>query len=191
MTRVSAPQVSKVLARFDEQGWTAKRGTERGPRASRVIVDPAGILGSWATWHLTEPTPPVRAHATFQDPRVFASEKLAPALSPHAWCLTGWLAADLLAPFTTAVPTITCYVSPTVIDTGLPTVLQQAGLRPVTTGSRVDFLAAEPHVLTMAHHHANPDLPLANPVRVYADLLRVGARGEDAADHLREVCLGY
>jgi hypothetical protein len=47
-TQVSAPQVSKVLSRFDEQGWTTKPGTERGPRASRVIVDPAGLLGSWA-----------------------------------------------------------------------------------------------------------------------------------------------
>jgi hypothetical protein len=105
--------------------------------------------------------------------------------------LTGWLAADLLAPFTTSVPTITCYVSPKVIDTRLPAVFDQAGLRSVKTGSRVDFLPTEPHVLAMAGRNLNPRLPLASPVRVYADLLAMGARGEDAASHLREVRLGY
>ena len=191
MTRVSAPQVSKVLGRFDEQGWTAKRGTERGPRASRVVVDPAGLLGSWAAWHVTRLTPPIRAHAVFQDPRHFMSEKLAPALTPGTWCLTGWLAAEFLAPFTTSVPTITCYISPNMIDASLPAVFDQAGLRPVKTGSRVDFRPAEPHVLAMAERNTNLHLPLASPVRVYADLLALGARGEDAASHLREVRLGY
>jgi hypothetical protein len=108
--------------------------------------------------------------------------------------LTGSLAAELLAPFTTSVPTITCYVSPNVIDTSLPTVFEQAGLRPVKAGSRVDFRPAEPHVLAMAEHNAdnaNLHLPLASPVRVYTDLLALGARGKDAADHLREVRLGY
>jgi hypothetical protein len=190
-TQVSAPQVSKVLGRFDEQGWTTKRGTERGPGASRVIVDPAGLLGSWAAWHVTRLTSPIRAHAVFQDPRQFATDKLAPALSPGTWCVTGWLAADLLAPFTTSVPTITCYVNPNVIDTGLPAAFAHAGLRPVESGSRVDFRPAEPHLLVMAEPNATLHLPIASPVRVYADLLALGARGEDAANHLREVRLGY
>ena len=185
---VSVAQVSKVLQAFDAQGWTRKSGAERGPGAERQLVDPSALLSSWAAWHAHRKARSIKTHATWQDPETFVRERLAPALPPHSWCLTGWLAADRLAPFTTTVPTVTCYLQPDVFEHELDAIIDRVGLRRVTAGARVTFVEAEPQVLTLAR---GADLPLASDVRIYADLLVAGARGEDAAHHFREVRLGY
>lgn len=185
---VSSAQVSKVLQRFDVEGWTRKSGAQRGPAAERHLEDPSGLLSSWAAWQAHRRLPAVRTHATWQDPEDFLADRLAPALPSYSWCVTGWLAANRLAPFTTSVPNITCYVEPEVFDHGLGQVVEEAGLRRVESGARVTFLRAEPQVLTLARRM---DVPIASDVRIYADLLAAGARGEDAADHLREVLIGY
>jgi hypothetical protein len=86
------------------------------------------------------------------------------------------------------VPNITCYLEPDVFDEGIPEILKGAGLRVVDSGARVIFKEADPQVLTLAR---SATVPMACDVRIYADLLTAGARGEDVANHLREVVLGY
>ncbi len=185
---VSLAQVSRVLQAFDAQGWTRKVGSERGTGAERRLLEPSALLSAWAQWQAQRTARTVRTHATWQDPDRFLLDRLAPVMPHHAWCLTGWLAASRLAPFTTTVPSITCYLEPDAFDEGLPRILEAAGLRVVESGARVIFKEAEPQVLTLAR---SDSVPMASGVRIYADLLTAGARGEDAANHLREVVLGY
>jgi hypothetical protein len=47
LTGWSTPQVSQVLGAFDAEGWTAKSGTQRGPGATRQIIDPSRLLDAW------------------------------------------------------------------------------------------------------------------------------------------------
>jgi hypothetical protein len=185
---VSTAQVSKVLQAFDQQGWTQKSGAERGPGAQRTLADPAGLLGSWASWSTRRRLPVVRAHATWQDPRRFVSDRLAPALPPRSWALTGWIAADLRAPLVTQIPTISCYIDAEPFDYEIDRIVAESELRRVDTGARVFLIRAEPQVLTLARQG---ELPLVGDPRIYADLLSVGARGEEAANNLRELVIGY
>lgn len=187
--QISPAQVSKVLQGFDRQDWTRKAGSERGPGARRVVDDPSGLLSSWASWQGRRHERSVRAHATWRGAADFVVERLAPVLPDGTWCLTGWLAADERAPFATEVPTITCYLEPEYFDDQVDHVLDAAHLRRVERGARVVFTRAEPHVVGLSRMSAIG--PVASDARLYADLLAAGARGEEAADHLREVVLGY
>ena len=44
----SVAQAAKVLKAFDDQGWTVKQGTSRGPGAHRRLVDADGMLAAWS-----------------------------------------------------------------------------------------------------------------------------------------------
>ena len=44
----SVPQTANVLKAFDRQGWTIKRGSERGPTAHRELVDADELLVAWS-----------------------------------------------------------------------------------------------------------------------------------------------
>jgi hypothetical protein len=98
--------------------------------------------------------------------------------------VTGGLAAQALAPYLTSVTVAEVYVS---VDTviGLEAVAASAGLRPVEGGRLVlrPFPTSSVNVLATFVE----GLRIAPWPRVYVDLLHAGVRGEDAAEHLREV----
>jgi hypothetical protein len=185
---VSHAHVSRSLAQFDDVGWTIKTGGRRGKTAGRLLVQASQMLSSWARHHSLQQIPTLRTHALFRSARAFAHDTLTRVLPAHQWCLTGWLAADLLAPLATEVPTVSCYVTPDVYDR-LPQTLQGTELVRVEIGARVLFHPAADAVLRQAVPTA---VGLsASPIRVYADLLDAGVRGEDAAQHLRETLIGF
>lgn len=185
---LSPATVGKALRFFDAQGWTRHTGSARGVGAQRTVTDRPALLGSWATWQAAHP--PRRAylgHTTWRDPWDTLSERVAPQLAGADWGLTGWAAAEQVAPFATAIPALQLYVSD---EDWLPvtTRLEQAGVRPVERGARVIVWPIDPQLLGLGEHKG---WPLASTPRIYADLLREGGRGEGAAEHLREVALGY
>lgn len=184
----SAAQVAKVLAYFDRQGWTAKEGSQRGPTARRRLVDPSGLLSAWAAWHRSRPQQSQGYSAQVRDPLDFVRDHVTGLLPDGSWCVTGWLALEIKAPFATAVPAIDVYVEDSVFDHGAREAFGSKELRPVERGARVRFVRAERHVLTLA---ARSPVPTASPVRVYGDLLMAGSRGEHVAEHLRETRLGF
>ncbi|UJP08906.1 hypothetical protein L2X99_10460 [Microbacterium sp. KUDC0406] len=47
-TGISAGQVAKVLVTFDEAGYTAKFGPERGPSSTRELRGKSSLLSDWA-----------------------------------------------------------------------------------------------------------------------------------------------
>jgi hypothetical protein len=184
----SAAQVSKVLVRFDERGWTRKDGPQRGPSATRTLADPSGLLDSWARWYDRRVPRQALLHATYADSQDFVAEHLAPALAPDWWCVSGWLGLAHLAPFATATPTILCHVSEETWDLRLEEVFAQARLRRVEEGARVVLVRADAHLRQLIRPGSPP---LAPDLRVYGDLRREGPRGREAAEHLREFHLGF
>ncbi|MFL6099237.1 MAG: hypothetical protein ACJ71T_04715 [Actinomycetales bacterium] len=189
---ISVAQVSKVLQAFDAQGWTSKSGSERGPGAERALLDAPGLLDAWSSWQSQRPTPSRAAQISWHDPYDFVATRLKQALPPDSWCLSGWLAADLIAPYVTNPPSFTCYVDREIFRTRLEDAFTTAGLRNVKSGGRIAFVEAEPHVMSLAERGPGPDdVPLADIPRIYADLRALGDRGAEAGAHLREVSLGY
>jgi len=181
----SVPQVANVLVAFDKKCWTVKRGAARGPRAHRDLVDADAMLASWSEELNAHPRPTRTAHRAGRDVMRLLREDLAPSLNRNArWALSGWAALELTAPFATSTPSLQLYVAESDFAGSLSEALTQAGLREVDEGGRVTFWPADARLLAFAIDRDG--IPVVSPPRVYANLTGFGARGVDAAAHLKE-----
>ncbi|MDQ6776030.1 MAG: type IV toxin-antitoxin system AbiEi family antitoxin [Actinomycetota bacterium] len=181
----SVPQVANVLAAFDSEGWTVKRGAARGPRAHRDLVEADAMLGSWSEAITAKPRRTRTAHRAGRDVMRLLREELAPALNRDVrWALSGWGALELTAPFATTTPSLHVYVSDSDFAGALSEALVHAALREVDEGGRVTFWPVDARALAFAAERDG--IPVASPPRVYADLIGFGARGLDAAAHLKD-----
>ena len=181
----SVPQTANVLTAFDGQGWTVKRGTARGPNAHRELVDADGMLAAWSS-AVAEALRPTRlAHRATRDVMRLLHDDLAPALERGTrWAISGWAGLELAAQFATITPSLHIYIAQADFAGPLSDAIDRADLREVDEGGRVIFWAANPHVIDLAWR--SQDIPIVSPPRLYADLSSLGARGQDAADHVRE-----
>lgn len=189
MASVSPSQTVAALQMFDRAGYTIKSGAERGPSARRILADPGGLLSAWGGWRQTQHSRAQGMHVLWDDIREFINGPLAHALGDQHWAITGWLAADVIAPYAARVSSFSVYIDPMTFDRGLSDLVEQIGLRPVETGARITFLRAEPHVLNQSR--TVEGMPCVSVIRLYGDLIRLGARGDDAASHLREIRIGW
>jgi hypothetical protein len=181
----SVPQTANVLKAFDRQGWTDKRGTERGPAAHRELVDADAMLGAWSAAVADTPRTSRVTHRATRDVMTLLREHVAPALDSKVnWAVSGWAGLELAAPFATTTPSLQIYVADTDFAGPLSRAIEAAGLREVDEGGRVTFWMSDPRVLKLAARRA--DVPTVSPPRLYADLSSFGARGQDAADHVKE-----
>ncbi len=187
---VSMATVGKALQAFDREGWTESIGAARGVAAERRLVDRAGLLGSWSRWEATrEREDALRLSASWKEPWTFLSERLAPALPSGKWCLTGWGAAELLAPYSATVPTLHLYIAEDSWFEAADAALALRGVRQVDQGARISLMPLVEQLQRLGEERFR--WPVASTARVYADLLREGTRGQDAAEHLREVRLEF
>lgn len=186
LTGWSTPQISQVLGAFDAEGWTTKWGPKRGPGARREIADGARMLEAWAD-EVSAVKPERRlAERIFNDPMQFLADELGPVLDDHGigWAVTGWAAAEQIAPFATALPAVQVYIDERALWGPLSQAMQEIRVREVDSGGRIEFRSADSHLLKLAARRDG--IPLATAPRVFADLRALGGRGEDAAMHLRE-----
>jgi len=186
LTGWSTPQISQVLGAFDAEGWTTKWGPKRGPGARREVADAAGMLDAWAE-EVSAVKPERRfAERIFNDPMEFLVDELGPVLDDHGigWAVTGWAAAERLAPLATALPALQVYIEERALRGPLSLAMQDIPVREVESGGRIEFRGADSHLLKLATRRDG--IPLATAPRVFADLQALGGRGEDAAMHLRE-----
>ncbi len=180
----SVPQTATVLQQFDGQGWTTKRGAARGPRAYRELVDADGMLAAWSEAVATGPRHARVAHRVTDDVMGLLRNTLAPALDARVrWAASGWAALELAAPFVTTTPALHIYVAEDGFAGPLSAAIADAGLREVDEGGRVVFWRAERHMFGLVERRNG--LPIASAPRIYADLSSMGARGQDAADHIK------
>lgn len=105
----------------------------------------------------------------------------------RAWAATGSVAAAVMAPLLTSVNTGEVFVDVETIA-GLEAVAADAGFRPIEAG-RLTLLPF-PTVTAKILSKKQKGISVAPWPRVYADLKRLGVRGEEAAEHLREVMRG-
>lgn len=189
-TGVSNGQVAKVLVMFDEEGYTAKFGPERGPSSSRELSDASRLLSDWAGHYARTPRqlPKVDFHVPWRDPGEWTAV-VREQLGSLPWGASGWVAADTIAPFVTQLPDLTVYVAESDFNDAVIRMTESPGVTRVDRGARIHMRAARASVLEFCVRRDN--VPVVSPVRVYADLLKASGRGAEAADHLREVALGF
>ncbi len=181
----SDAQAAKVLKAFDDQGWTAKQGTARGPGAYRALIDADGMLAAWSAAVADPPCPTRIAHRATKDVMALLGKDLAPVLDRSVgWALSGWAGLELAAPFATTTPSLHLYIDDADFAGPLSNAIGEAGLREVDEGGRVTFWAADSRVIDLAQRIGG--FPVVSTPRLFADLSSFGGRGGDAADHVKE-----
>ncbi len=158
----------------------------RGRDSARQMTDPGRLLDEYAA-AAASMTTAVRLDAggVWRDldeglrkiDRLWKSAKV-------AWAATGAAAASVLAPYLTRISVAEVYVDAATIAE-LESVAAKADLKPIE-GGRV-ILRPFPTVATRKLMSKKNGLLYAPWPRVYADLRVSGVRGEDAAEHLRDV----
>jgi len=180
----STAQAAKVLKAFDDQGWTVKQGTSRGPGAHRRLVDADGLLAAWSAAVTDSPRATRIAHRATKEVMALLRNNLVPALERAVgWAVSGWAGLELAAPFATTTPSLHIYIADTDFAAPLSEAIEEAGLREVEEGGRVTFWAADARIFAFARRVE--DIPIVSAPRLFADLSSFGGRGGDAADHVK------
>ena len=189
-TKWSAAQVSKVLKMFDSLGWTEKRGGKSGRAARREVVSPGSLLDAWASHASKQRHRKRLGHVTSRDLLRFAHTELRDRLGreEYNWAVTTWGGLEITTPFATLVPALHIYTAGELFDTRLEEVMREAGIREVDEGARVEFWAADFRILVQRGEPSS--IPVISRPRLYADLLALGGRGAEGAEHYRETALG-
>jgi len=160
--------------------------TMRGPRSGRRIADRDALLDAYvAAAHGREPFGSLPVGVIWRDP-VEGLVELG-ARWDHAgiaWVATGLVAAAVVAPLVTSVGTADVYVAASTVAE-LEVAASAAGLRSIEGGRLV--LAPLPTQTTLQLATVVDGLRVAPWPRLVADLRRSGVRGEEAAEHVKEI----
>jgi hypothetical protein len=174
----------KTLAEFG----LLSSSTSRGPASSRRVEDPVKLLEAYAlAANARRRAVSLTVGVTWQD-LVKGISELGKQWDKSGvrWAATGAIAASVMAPYLTTFGSGEVYVD---VETrsGLEALASQADLKPTPNG-RITLL---PFPTVASERLAKPEgrIRVAPWPRVYADLRRIGVRGEEAAEHLREVVL--
>ncbi len=194
---LSPSGTSRVMSRFDTQGWTLKSGGKRGATAKRTLADPGAMLSSWAAWAPAREVEDVLAHGLIRDVETYLRTTFAGAFDGYPWAVGGWLAASVGtgALLTSAQSSATVYVDADALGAAdvRARLLDAADLSPVTKGERLRLRPAPRHVLAASRWAGS--LPCVSPVRVYRDLLddadRGAVRAREAAEYVRQHEIGF
>jgi hypothetical protein len=182
---VSSGLAHRVLVRLENEGLVRAEGS--GPGKVRVLTDPGGLLDLLAEETAVRPLR-IPAFRLAQSPRALIRD-LAKALEDKEidYALTGAGAASLVAPFISAVPIVEVWVSAYFMA---DRVLDEFEMEKAETGQNVELLQTNDDGPLMFRQRTKWAW-IANPFRLYIDLLHDPRRGREQADVLREEVIGF
>ncbi len=185
-TGASPGTIGPALNQLTHAGLLAAPAA-RGRHSGRVVTDAAALLNAYAdAVQERRPALEVHAGALWRNP-LQGLTKAGQAWSSHGiyWAATGALSAAVLAPLQTQIAPLVVY-----IDATTPATLADAARRAelhTLDGGRLTMRPFPSTITQRLSHMISPGLNSVPWPRAYADLLTTGVRGEDAAEHLREV----
>lgn len=159
-----------------------------GPRKRRTVIDKGALLDRWAEDAGRERRRLLSAYVHAQGPinlGARVSERLSGQGIEHA--VTGAVAGLVIAPHATDVRVCEVWVGPNVGHEMLTTAL---GTDAVDRGGNVVVLQARTEA-PLFRAQRMEGVVVANAARVYADLLQDPKRGQEQAQFLRQVVLGF
>lgn len=182
---LSAGSSTNALRTLSDLGLL-ESDTERGPTSGRRIADFGALLGAYSAAANESPQRvEIVLGALWRDP-IEGVSGIGERWDAHGieWAASGAVASAALAPLLTNVESALVYVDTSTM-VGLEAVARAADLAPIEGGRLT--LRPFPTVTTQRFVSQVNGLRCAPWPRVYADLLHAGVRGEEAAEHLREV----
>ncbi len=188
VTGLSAGACTYALRTLEEFGLVVS-SARRGRASARRLSDLNILLDAYAV-EAVAPTraPALRVGVTWQEiiPGLGAAGR-GWSKAGRPWAVTGVAAASLLAPYLSTITSAEVYLEArTLVE--LEAAALEVNLRPIDGGRLL--LRPFPTVTTRRLAETRQGLRIAPWPRVYADLRATGVRGEEAAEHLREVLHG-
>ncbi len=169
--QVSLGLVFNVKERLMDREWV------KAEPEGLLLVEPRLLLKDWADWAGANPWKAQQFYSMESLPDIEARLAKVCLSLGVPFALTGFSAADRLAPFT-RYSKATAYV----IGSADP-VVAAMNLKPVPSGGNVELLVTEDrHVLYGAKEAAG--VMVVTPVQAYLDLQGQSGRGQEAADFL-------
>lgn len=161
----------------------------RGPGSARRVVDHDALLDAYAAAVQASPARVSLVVGLAPRDLVKGLHEVGVAWTRGGldWAATGAAAAALLAPFATNMGSVEVYVDART-SADLVAVAARAGLAPIEGGRLT--LRPFPSMTTSRMVQEIDGIRVAPWPRVYADVSRAGVRGEELAEHLREVVRG-
>lgn len=158
----------------------------RGRDSARRVRDVDSLLDAYASAAQQRPAgAEIQVGVTWRDPVAGLAEAGSRWTGAGvSWAATGAVAATVLAPLMTNVTSAEVYVGAETMA-GLAAAAAAADLRPIEGGRLT--LRPYPTVVTRRLAEAAGGILVAPWPRVFVDLQRTGVRGEEAAEHLREI----
>jgi hypothetical protein len=187
-TGLSSGSCTTALRLLTDLGLLEARAA-RGPESARRIYDPDRLLDAYASEVAARPPAAgLRVGVTWRDVIAELGETgRGWDRMRISWAVTGPAASLVLAPLLTSVGAAEVFVQARTIAE-LRAIAEGVGLRPIQ-GGRLTLLPF-PTVTTRRLATTIDGIRVAPWPRVYADLRMTGVRGEEAAEHLREVVRG-
>jgi hypothetical protein len=169
--KVSLGLVFNVKERLLDREWV------KSEPEGLLLVEPSLLLKDWAVW--AGANPPLAQHFYSMESIPGIEARLAKACrSLGVPCaLTGFSAADRLAPFT-RYSKATAYV----IGSADPVVVAM-NVKPVSSGGNVELLVTDDQHILYGAKDLN-DVKIVSPVQAYLDLQSQSGRGLEAAEFL-------
>jgi hypothetical protein len=186
----SVPQVSNVLGAFNEKEWITRHGPARGRGVWWELTNPGALLEAWSS-HLVENRPERKlGHKLMREPTRFLRDELAPLLNKSRdWAVTGWAGLEITAPYVNIVPSLQIYLPTKQFHGDVAAVFEDGEISMVEEGANIEVWEMDLPLLVSSQ--TNIGLPVTNLARLYSDLLALGGRAKDGAEHLRETLIGY
>lgn len=162
----------------------------RGPGAARSVTETPALLEAYTAAAIRLRSPlSIRVGTLWRDPITGVTE-LGKAWTSAGvrWATTGALTAEILAPLLTQLSPMEIY-----LDARTLAALRVAALRAGLTEAAGGRLLLRPFPSPIGpalSKELRPGFWSVPWPRAFADLRATGVRGEEAADHLREVCEG-
>ena len=152
-------------------------------------MNPGALLDALAE-HLVVNRPKKKlGHKLMRDPLRFLFDDLAPILNDCGdWAVTGWAGLEMTAPYTNIVPSVQIYLCTEQLVVSGVDIFDKATIREVEEGGNIELWEMNTPLLAAP---LDLGMPVINLPRLYVDLLSIGGRAKDGAEHLRETQIGY